>query len=135
MFLFTNNIPAELLITIFSVNSSKRSHNTRHCRDPHVVTRLTSFIARTFIHSAPNVWLDLPNNIRTITSIGQFVLRWKNNTSSVYINFALFIFAMLPPSHYLLTRVYLSSSTSTVLVINTINLGEKSLEQKRLDEG
>ena len=68
----------ESLKTIFSANSSIHSQNTRHCRAPHVATRQTSFIARTFINCAPNVWLDLLNNIRTIlTSVGQFSSKVK----------------------------------------------------------
>ena len=75
MFLCTKSMLAESLKTIFSANSS--IHNARLCRDSHVVTSLTSFIARTFIHCAPKVWIDLPNNIRTITSTGQFSSKVK----------------------------------------------------------
>ena len=84
MFLYTKGMLAELLKTVFSANSRIHSHNTRHRRDPHVVTCLTSFIARTFIHFQPNVLFDLLNNIRTITSAGQFSFKAKKHFIGLY---------------------------------------------------
>ena len=60
-------------------NSSIHSHSTRHHRDPHVFTRQTSCIARTFIHRAPKVWLNLPNTIKNITSPSYFSYKVKNH--------------------------------------------------------
>ena len=84
MFLYSTGMLVESLQTIFTTNSNIHSHNTRHCRDPHVVTRQTSCIARTFIHRAPKVWLDLPINIRTITSIDHFSSQVKKHFISLY---------------------------------------------------
>ena len=84
MFSYTKGMLTESLSTIFSTNSSIPSHNTRHSRGPHVVTRRTYFIARTFVHCAPKIWLDLPNNIRTIMSIGHFSSKVKKHFISLY---------------------------------------------------
>ena len=84
MFSYTTYGLADSQQPIFMTNSSIHSHNTRHHRDPHVFTRQTSCIARTFIHRAPKVWLNLPNTIKNITSPSYFSYKVKNHFISLY---------------------------------------------------
>ena len=84
MFSYTTYGLADSQQPIFMTNSSIHSHNTRHHRDPHVFTRQTSCIARTFIHRAPKVWLNLPNTIANITSPSYFSYKVKNHFISLY---------------------------------------------------
>jgi len=90
-FMYSKGMLAETLKIISPANSSIHSHNTRHCWDPHIVTHLTSFTARNFIHCVPQVWLDLPNDIRTILSAGQSSSKRKKHFSSLLIFHAITI--------------------------------------------
>ena len=43
-------------------------HNTRHRLDPHVISRNSSAMSKTFIHKVPKLWLDLPQSLKCCPS-------------------------------------------------------------------
>jgi len=59
----TNNLPVPLL-SLYTPNTNIHSHNTRHNQDAHVTSRRTELIARSFIHTAPDIWLTVPVDIK-----------------------------------------------------------------------
>ena len=45
-------------------NVDFHQHNTRHHKDPHVVSRKSSVASKSFIHAAPKIWFELRANIK-----------------------------------------------------------------------
>ena len=84
MYNYTNSQLPSPLQSIFETNSSVHSHNTRHCRDPHIVHARTKLLSRSFVHNAPRLWIDLPVAIRSARSVHSFKSRLKKHYVSLY---------------------------------------------------
>lgn len=65
---FINDTLPAPLMTIFTVNRTIHSHETRHLHQPHVQYRKTAFLSKTFICQAPEAWYKLPEKIRQLRS-------------------------------------------------------------------
>lgn len=83
VFKFTNNLLPVPLLSIFSLNYNIHQHNTRHSRDPHIEPARTKRLQRYFIHTAPKLWLELPNIVKTAKSINSFNRRVKKHYMSL----------------------------------------------------
>ena len=55
MYLHNKGLLPPPLMTLFMPNTNIHQHNTRHRNDPHINTRRTQSLSRSFIHSAPNI--------------------------------------------------------------------------------
>ena len=53
MYNFTNDILPRSLSDLFITNANVHTHNTRQRDDPHISSRKTSFLSRTFVHQGP----------------------------------------------------------------------------------
>ena len=72
MFLNENqHLPSPLQI-IFTPNTDIHNHNTGHRNDPHISTRRTNQLSRSFIHNAPNIWYNIPLQIKETRTVGSF---------------------------------------------------------------
>jgi len=67
----TRSLPTPLL-SIYTPNTDIHTHNTRHSKDVHVTARHTNLISRSFIHTAPDIWLTIPENIKESKNINIF---------------------------------------------------------------
>ena len=68
MYSFINISLPDPLITIFIVNRYIHSHETRSLHQPHIQYRKTSFLSKTFIYLAPEIWYKLPETIIQLRS-------------------------------------------------------------------
>jgi len=84
MYSYTSDLLPPSLKTLFIMNTAVHSHNTRHRHYPHVTTRKTSAISRTFIHQAPKLWLELPSNLRQKPTLKAFNYHMKKYLISFY---------------------------------------------------
>ena len=57
---------------------SNGQHNTRHHKDPHVVSRKRSVVSKSFIHAAPKIWFELPANIKACKTTKSFKYKLKS---------------------------------------------------------
>ena len=67
---------------IFTPNTDIHDHNTRHRNDPHIGTRRTNQLSRSFIHNAPNIWYNIPLQIKETRTVGSFCHKMKRYISS-----------------------------------------------------
>ena len=64
MYAYTNGHLPVTLRNIFVRNTEIHEHNTRHKLDPHVISRNSSAMSKTFIHRGPKLWLGLPLSLK-----------------------------------------------------------------------
>ena len=69
MYLFINSMLPESLMNIFTPNSGVHNYNTRQKYFPHVNTRRTNMVSKTFIHQGPKLWQELPFDIQNSKSL------------------------------------------------------------------
>ena len=69
MYKFTNDILPWSISYLFINNANVHAHNTRQRDDPHISSRITSFLSRTFVHQCPKLWMDLPTDIKQAVTL------------------------------------------------------------------
>ena len=82
MFLNKNQHLPSPLQAIFTPNTDIHNHNTRHRNDPHISTRHTNQLLRSFIHNSPNIWYNIPLQIKETRTVGSFCHKMKRYLSS-----------------------------------------------------
>ena len=82
MFINNNQHLPSPLQAIFTPNTDIHNHNTRHRNDPHIGTRRTNQLSRSFIHNAPNIWYYIPLQIKETRTVGSFCHKMKRYLSS-----------------------------------------------------
>ena len=78
MYSFSNGQLPKLLLCLFTQNVDVHQHNTRHHKDPHVVSRKSSVASKSFIHAAPKIWFELPANIKACKTTKSFKYKLKS---------------------------------------------------------
>ena len=66
------------LTDLFIPNSNIHSHDTRHRYDPHIRQRNTDKSSRYFIHKAPDIWYNLPQEMKQLKNINALTNKLKN---------------------------------------------------------
>jgi hypothetical protein len=69
-------LPASLL-GLFQNNRNIHSHITRQYYDPHVMSRKSNRISKTFLHQSPRIWATLPSEIKLKRTIKSFNYNMK----------------------------------------------------------
>ena len=78
MYSFSNGQLPKSLLCLFTQNVDVHQHNTRHHKDPHVVSRKSSVVSKSFIHAAPKIWFELPANIKACKTTKSFKYKLKS---------------------------------------------------------
>ena len=65
------------LINLYGLNLTLHNHNTRQLNNPHVRYRRTQLAARQINHIGPQIWQQLPNNLKTKPNIKLFTKHCK----------------------------------------------------------
>ena len=78
MYSFSNGQLPQTLQCLSTLNADVHQHNTRHHKDPHVVSRTSSVVSKSFIHAAPNIWFELPANIKVCKTTKSFQYKLKS---------------------------------------------------------
>ena len=66
MYSFSKGQLPQSLQCLFTQNADVHQHNTRHHKDPHVVSRTSSVVSKSLVHAAPKIWFELPANIKLV---------------------------------------------------------------------
>ena len=74
MYLHSKNA---LPTSISNIFTNIQSHYTRHQNDPHVKSRNTYHISQSFLHRAPDIWYQIPQEIKSCNTISSFTDKWK----------------------------------------------------------
>jgi hypothetical protein len=64
---------------IFTTNIDIHSYNTRNKYHPHIISRNTQSIGKTFIHKAPQNWYSIPESIKTVRTSRSFIAKYKKH--------------------------------------------------------
>ncbi len=75
MYSFINKLLPAPLMEHFTINAEFHGYNTRQRNNPHVNTRHSSAISKTFIHLGPKLWQGLPTDERNAKTIKCFTRR------------------------------------------------------------
>jgi len=65
------------LNTHYKLNATLHRHNTRQIYNPHVRYRRTQLAAKQINHIGPQVWQNVPNNLKSIKDIKLFTKHYK----------------------------------------------------------
>ena len=77
MFKYSRNELPTKLMQNFELNKDVHNHNTRHKNDPHIKHYNTRIFATTFLHIAPNLWLDIKQSIKNCNTCESFNRQYK----------------------------------------------------------
>jgi hypothetical protein len=84
MYLHNNKQLPPSLMRCFTLNESVHTHNTRHIHDPHILTRKSNIMSRSFLCKGPEMWLNLPTLIKSSGSRNSFKSQIKGYFLSKY---------------------------------------------------
>jgi len=73
------------LNNIFTINQNVHSYNTRQPHDFHFMPMRYDIVFKSFIHQGPQLWSELPNEIKCASSRKAFVSRIKKYILGNYI--------------------------------------------------
>ena len=82
MYKYYNLQLPEQLLNIFTRNTDVHTHNTRHNRGPHTISRRSNVMSRSFLCKGPDLWNNLPANLKEATSINAF----KRQSKTIYLH-------------------------------------------------
>ncbi len=60
------------LLAMHNLNIETHEHNTRHRQDPHITSRRTQKISKSFIHKAPEFWYTIPEVLKQARTVSAF---------------------------------------------------------------
>ena len=83
MYLHSKNALPTSISNIFITNTSIHSHYTRHQNDPHVKSRNTYHISQSFLHRAPDIWYQIPQEIKSCNTINSFTRQMKKTNLDI----------------------------------------------------
>lgn len=84
MYAAANNILPQPLRGIFTYNNNVHGHATRQHDAFHLPMPKYEYIRRSFIYSGPKLWLELPNSIKNVRTMGNFNHNLKKSYISQY---------------------------------------------------
>jgi len=65
------------LQNLFILNSDIHSYNTRNKNGPHVTDRNYTTISKSFIHAAPQIWYNIPEETKRVKTLKSFSSKFK----------------------------------------------------------
>ncbi len=84
MYMCTNDQAPSPIREIFRTNAEIHHYETRQRNAPHVISRSSNKISKTFIHECPKFWLQLPNSVKLANSLSSFKNRLKKHIIGQY---------------------------------------------------
>ena len=72
MYLNSNKALPKPILSLYTSNTEIHNHNTRHKRDAHITSRRSQLVSRSFIHRSPEIWLQIPGNIKSSKTMNSF---------------------------------------------------------------
>lgn len=79
-----NSLPPPLS-KYFECNANYHDHNTRSRGHPHISSRNSQFVLRSYLHKAPDLWYKIPSEIKNSTTITAFTKRFRKFLQSSQI--------------------------------------------------
>ena len=79
-----NGMLPESHMNMFTPNSGVHNYNTRQNYFPHVNTRRTTMVSKTFIHQGPKLWQELPFDNQNSKSLIIFDKRINTYFINIY---------------------------------------------------
>ena len=77
MFNLSSKSLPEPLHALYTANSEFHDHNTRHRHDAHIAARRTHFVSKSFIHKGPELWVSIPEDVKSRQSENAFKRSYK----------------------------------------------------------
>ena len=72
MYQHKNNLLPKPLMLLYTPNTEMHNHNTRHKDDPHINSRRTNQYNQSFLHKAPEIWYNIPEEIKSARTLNSF---------------------------------------------------------------
>ena len=72
MYQHKHNLLPKPLMLLYTPNTETHNHNTRHRLDPHITTRRTQQYNNSFLHKAPEIWYNIPEEIKNAKTLNSF---------------------------------------------------------------
>ena len=83
------------LANAFSQNRDIHRYNTRNQLNPHIQSRRTNIASRNIKHRGPDIWCNIPNEIKTSKTIKSFTNRIKKLYICNILKEPVFVLAIL----------------------------------------
>ena len=78
-----NELPLPLL-ELFQSQVVNHEHDTRHRDGPNLPLSHSEIMRRSIFHRGPNLWMNLPNHLRTTATTNALVNNWRKDKISQY---------------------------------------------------
>ena len=78
-----NELPLSLL-ELFQSQVVNHEHDTRHRDGPNLPLSHSEIMRRSIFHRGPNLWMNLPNHLRTTATTNALVNNWRKDKISQY---------------------------------------------------